>query len=272
MYSIQQLIEKLGQFRRSPTETEWLEFKEAKNNFDSEDMGKYFSALSNEANLKGIHSAWLVFGVKDKPPRAIVGTNYRNDPVKLNALKHEISQHTNGLSFQEIYELNLQEGRVLIFQIPAAPAGMPTSWKGHYYGRNGESIGALSIHELETIRQQIQGIDWSAQICPDATVADLDLEALRVAREKFRKKYSVNRVTEEIERCDLITFLDKAKLTKNGHITRTALLLLGKSESSHYLNPHPAQISWKLETEESAYAHFGPPFLLSVEDVFTKYW
>ena len=73
MYSQEQLIEKLNQFRQSPTETEWLEFKEVKNSFDFDELGKYFSALSNEANLKGIHSAWLVFGVKDKPPRAIVG-------------------------------------------------------------------------------------------------------------------------------------------------------------------------------------------------------
>ncbi len=268
MYSQEQLIAKLNQFRQSPNETEWLEFKEVKNSFDFDDLGKYFSALSNEANLKGIHSAWLVFGVKDKPPRAIVGTNYRKDPAKLNTLKHEISHHTNGLSFQEIYELNIQEGRVLMFQIPAAPAGMPTSWKGHYYGRNGESIGALSIQELETIRQQIQDIDWTAQICPEATVEDLDEEALRVARDKFRKKHLIHRVNEDVERWDLITFLDKAKLTKNGQITRTAILLLGKPESAHHVNPHLAQISWKLEAEETAYAHFGPPFLLSVEEVF----
>ena len=142
----------------------------------------------------------------------------------MNTLKHEISHHTNGLSFQEIYELNIQEGRVLVFQIPAAPAGMPTSWKGHYYGRNGESIGALSIQELETIRQQIQDIDWTAQICPEATVEDLDEEALRVAREKFRKKHLIHRINEDVERWDPITFLDKAKLTKNGQITRTAIL------------------------------------------------
>lgn len=83
-----------------------------------------------------------------------------------------------------------------MFQIPAAPAGMPTSWKGHYYGRAGESIGALSIHELETIRQQIQGVDWSAQICPDATIDDLDVEALRIAREKFQSKHAITRVRD----------------------------------------------------------------------------
>lgn len=267
MYLQEQLIEKLRQFRQLPTETEWLEFKEAKNSFDFDDIGKYFSALSNEANLKGQHSAWLVFGIKDKPPRNIIGTCYRNDSIKLNSLKHEISQHTNGLSFQEIYELLLPD-RVLMFQIPAAPAGMPTSWKGHYYGRNGESICALSISKLEFIRKQVQDIDWSAQICSEASYEDLDTEALRIARSKFQNKHAATRAGEDASKWDLITFLDKAKLTRSGNITKTAILLLGKPESAHHLTPHPCQISWKLEAEETAYAHFGPPFLLSVEDVF----
>jgi ATP-dependent DNA helicase RecG len=44
-------------------ESEVVEFKEAKNGYDFSKLGKYFSALSNEANLKGVPSAWLVFGV-----------------------------------------------------------------------------------------------------------------------------------------------------------------------------------------------------------------
>lgn len=87
MYSQEQLIEKLEQYRRLPAETEWLEFKEAKNGFDFDDVGKYFSALSNEANLKRQHSAWVIFGVKDKPPRIIVGSHFRTDRIKLNSLK-----------------------------------------------------------------------------------------------------------------------------------------------------------------------------------------
>lgn len=268
MYSQEQLIEKLREYRQLASETEWLEFKEAKENFGFEDLGKYFSALSNEANLKRQRFSWLIFGVKDKHPRTIVGTNYKANPAKLNALKYEISQHTNGLTFPEIYELFLPEGRVLLFQIPAAPAGMPTSWKGHYYGRTGESLGALSIAELETIRKQVEDIDWSAQICPNATIDDLDKEALQVARTKFQNKYSETRVCKDLDKCELVTFLDKAKLSRNGLITRAAILLLGKPESAHHLNPHLSQISWKLEAEESAYAHFGPPFLLNVEEVF----
>ncbi len=267
MYSEEQLIAKLNEFRNMSDETEWLEFKEAKNGFDFNKLGQYFSALSNEANLKGKHSAWLIFGVKDEAPRKIVGTNFRPTLNDRNALKRDIAQHTNGVTLQEVYELNLSAGRVVMLQIPAAPHGIPTSWKDHCYGREGESLKALSINKRETIRSQSAHVDWSAEICPDAKISDLDEEALKVARLKFHKKYET-RLGDDIEKWDVATFLEKAKLTRNGQLTRTTILLLGKPEASHFLNPHPARITWKLETEEEAYEHFGTPFLLSVDNVF----
>jgi ATP-dependent DNA helicase RecG len=157
-----------------------------------------------------------------------------------------------------------------MFCIPPAPAGIPTPWKGHYYGRNGESIVALSISELEEIRGQASQFDWTAEICPESTEADLDEDALRVAREKFIRKQRLRDMAEDVERWDLQTFLDKARLTRNGKMTRAALLLLGKEESAHHLSPHPAQITWRLSTEEEAYEHFGPPFLLAIEKVFNR--
>ncbi len=267
MYSREQLIEKLCHYRRAPSEMEWLEFKEAKNSFDFDTLGEYFSAISNEANLKSQESGWIVFGIKDKPPREIVRTLYRLGQ-NLSSLKHEIAKQTGGVTFQEIYELNLPEGRVLMFQVPPASFGMPTSWKGHYYGRDGESLSFLSMQELETIRHQIGASDWSAQFCPQATIEDLDSDALNIARAKFQNKHKGTRFGQDVEDWDTASFLDKAKLTRNGKITRTTILLLGKPESAHHLNPHPAQIVWKLDAEEQAYAHFGPPFLLSVEEVF----
>ena len=67
----------------------------------------------------------------------------------------------------------------------------------------------------------------------------------------------------------MATFLDKAKITIQGGVTRTALLLLGKPEASHFL-PALAQITWKLMGEEQAYEHFGPPFLLSTTQVLHR--
>ena len=44
-------------------ESEVVEFKEAKTNYSFNEIGKYFSALSNEANIRGFQEAWLVFGI-----------------------------------------------------------------------------------------------------------------------------------------------------------------------------------------------------------------
>lgn len=222
-----QLLDLLKQFRHTPVETEWMECKEAKESFDFDDLGKYFAAISNEANLRNQQWGWLFFGIADKPPRRIVGTKFKNDPVKLSALKQDISVHTNGLTFQEIYELKLLEGRVLIFQIPAAPAGMPTSWKGHYYGRNGESLASLSTQKYEAIRHQLTILDWSAQICHGATVEDLEELAVLTARVKFENKHK-GRYSEDSKEWSTSKFLEKIQLIRNGKLTRAAVLLLGK--------------------------------------------
>lgn len=133
-----ELQAKLNELIGLPAEVEWVEFKEAKNNFHFDDLGKYFSALSNEANLKGQECGWFVMGVKDEP-REVVGTTYRPNRPSLDSLKQEVAnQTTNRITFEEIYELTTPEGRVLMFQIPPALRGVPTAWKGHYYGRNGE--------------------------------------------------------------------------------------------------------------------------------------
>ena len=148
-----ELRQELDRLCGLPHETEWLEFKEAKNQYDFDKLGKYFSALSNEANLKKQACGWLIFGVKDD--RSVSGSQFRENPAHLDSLKQEIANYTTGnLTFDEIYVLNHPSGRVVMFKIPPALQGVPTAWKGHWYGRNGESLGALSLREIETIRLQ----------------------------------------------------------------------------------------------------------------------
>ena len=86
-------------------ENEVVEFKKAENSFDFNELGKYFSALSNEANLRDKGFAWLVFGVHDKT-REILGTTYKNSMKSLQKLKYDLSQHTTDRNtFRDIYEL-----------------------------------------------------------------------------------------------------------------------------------------------------------------------
>lgn len=252
----------------SDWEGECIEFKEADNNFPTSDIGKYFSALANEANLRGLDSAWLVFGVKNST-RKVVGTIYRRDRDRLHSLKQQIADGCDpSTTFREIHELYLPEGRVILFEIPPAPRGILIGWQTHHYARNGESLTGLSLVKLDEIRAQSVSEDWSAVICREATLDDLDPDALAKAREIFISKYRERIPESTIRGWNLGTFLDKARFTIQGGVTRAALILLGKPEAVHHLSPHVAELSWKLEGPERAYEHFHPPFLLATSKLY----
>jgi ATP-dependent DNA helicase RecG len=267
----QQLEEILQQLRNLTAENEIVEFKEAKHGYDFNKLGKYFSALSNEANLKGRPHAWLVFGIENKHHH-IVGSQFRPHRKDLDSLKSEIaSKTTNRISFIEIHELALPEGRVILFQIPAAPKGFPIAFDGHYYGRDDEELSPLNLEEIERIRAQATTEDWSAAIVPGASIEDLDEEAIAVARKNFKNKFPEK--AEDADGWDDKTFLNKAKLTIKGKITRTAIILLGQEESEHFINPAEAKVRWLLKDaqgNDKDYAIFGCPMLLAVDKVYAK--
>lgn len=155
---------------------------------------------------------------------------------------------------------------MLLFEVPPAPRGIPISWNGHYYARNGESLGPLDLDKLDEIRQQDAGDDWSAVVLPHATIEHLDPEALAAARSAFATRHP-RLDADEIAGWSDETFLERAKLTINGGITRAAVLLLGRDTSAHLLSPLLAEITWKLSGEEQAYEQFGLPFLINTSKV-----
>ena len=206
-----QMLEQLNALLTLPAETEWVEFKEAKNDYSFEKLGKYFSALSNEAALAGRSQGWLVFGVNNQ--HQVVGNHYRNSRSHLDKLKKEIADKTNNrLSFIEIHELFHTQGRVLMFEIPAALPGVPTTWEGHSYGREGESLAPLSLSELDRMRARSVP-DWSAQIVEEATLEDLDpatpLQLEELLMDKLpdlldvdQKKNKIRNLLQELARKD----------------------------------------------------------------------
>ena len=270
IYTDAQLKEKIVQMLVT-FENEVVEFKEARSNYHFNDIGKYFSALSNEANLRGLQEAWLIFGISDD--KKIVGTDFRKQGGLQN-LKKEIINGTNErLTFMEIYTLNLERCRVIAFQIPPAIRGIPTTWQGAAYAREHESISPLPMNKVDLIRSQI-GMDWSKEIVENATLEDLDKEAVKKARELFSKRQSDRKKAQEILRkLSDIEVLNKAGITIKGKITRTALLLLGKSESSYFFDGFIPRITWTLYNADytvKTYEHFDMPLLLAVDQVYSR--
>ncbi len=270
IYPENQLIEKIIQMIND-FEDEIVEFKEAKVNFSFKDIGKYFSALGNEANIRDRKEAWLIFGVTNK--KKIVGTAYRKDG-SLQQLKKEIVIGTNErLTFMEIYELELEGQRIVAFQIPPALRGIPTTWNGAAYAREGESTCPLPMDKVDLIRSQI-GVDWSKEIVENADMEDLDPEAVSYARTLFiRKQKASKKSTEMLEKMSDIEILNKAGLLIKGKITNTALILLGKEESFYLFDGLIPRITWTLYNGDGsvkAYEHFDMPLLLAVDKTYAK--
>ena len=256
----------------SHKESEVVEFKKAENNFDFDDLGKYFSALSNEANLRGLEFAWLIFGYDEKKHK-IVGTSYKNGESALNNLKHDFAQHTtDGQTFREIVPIEVDGKRILMFKIPASPRNIVMKWKGIAFGRDGESLKPLNQSKMDEIRHQTPEPDWSAELVPNATIDDLDEVAIAKARKMFKKVHS--RIpAEEVNRWSTEEFLSKCELMVDGKLTRAAIILLGKMFSDSKLRPAVAEVTWTLRDEKQDvvdYEHFSVPFILTVDEILAK--
>ena len=270
IYTDDQLIDKIKDMIEK-FEDEVVEFKEARTNYSFKDIGKYFSALGNEANIRGKKEAWLVFGVDNH--KNIVGSAYRKDG-SLQNLKKEIVGGTNErATFMEIYELEMEGRRIVAFQIPPATRGIPTTWQGAAYAREDENLCPLPIDKMDLIRSQV-GVDWSQQIVENASFDDLDSEAVAMARELFLKKHkAAKKSTDLLEKMSDIEILNKAGILIKGQITNSALILLGKAESSYLFDGFIPRITWTLYNGNGvakAYEHFDMPLLLAVDKTYAK--
>lgn len=255
------------------SENEVVEFKSARNSYDIDDLGKYFSALSNEANLREHEYAWIVFGIDNKT-HEITGTHFKDGEDALNRLKQDMSQHTtDNLIFREITPIILDSKRVLMFKIPATPRNIVMHWKGIAWSRDGESLKPLNQTKRDEIRNQSPIPDWTAQLVPHATIADLDELALATARVMYKKVHGSNISGEEVDGWNMEEFLSNSNMMRDGQLTRAAILLLGKPLSLNKIHPAVAQITWTLQDEEEIvedYEHFSIPFLLTVDKVLAK--
>jgi ATP-dependent DNA helicase RecG len=261
----------LDRLRTEPRETEWLEFKGS--DAEPQAIGEYISALANSAALHNREYAYLVFGVEDQSHR-VIGTKFKPHKKKIGNQELEnwlATQLQPPIDF-EMIESIYDDKPIVIFRIEPAH-NTPVRFKGIEYIRVGSYKKKLGDHPEKARKIWIKKpvVDWSAQICKDATLADLDPRAIARARDEFRKKYPDKAV--DVDTWDEGTFLNKAKVTIKGKITRTAILLLGREESEHFISPSVAKISWILKDEhniEKDYEHFGPPFLLNTDALFAK--
>ena len=248
---------------------EWKEFKNlthAVSGRKGADIASYLSAI---ANMAGGH---LIIGVQDESLH-IVGIRQFHDYTPENIRQRLLGRCTNlnseGFVVESVTTCDTRK-TVWIIHIPIHRPRLPVYAHDKAWQRLDDALVEIRQERLEAIlNEQMVIQDWSAEKIRSATLHDLDEQALLVAREKFSEKYRNSSFADEIASWDLATFLDKSKLTIQGSITHTTLLLVGKREACHHL-PTLAQITWKLAGEEQAYEHFSPPFLLTTTQVLHR--
>ena len=265
---LQQYIKK--NYPQENEKCEWKEFKNLKHSIsgnEGEDVISYISAI---ANMKGGH---LVVGVEDQTLN-IVGIqdfhNYNAARLKLKILKDCPNLNSEGFDIEEFKTTDTNK-TVWIFHIPRHQYRLPVFAHKKMWQRIDDSLVEITPSRLDAIISEVRiADDWTAQIIPEATIDDLDKAAIDKARVEFIKRNP--KYKDEEAQWDDAKFLNKAKLTIKGKITRTALILLGKEESEHFLGSF-VKIRWNLKTvdnQDKDFEIFSVPLILAVDAVFTK--
>lgn len=265
-----ELIALVDSLRAMPTETEWCEWK--RNHIAPDELGEYLAALANEAALHRENCGYLLFGIDDTT-HAVVGTSF--DPYKEKAKGNQglLPWLTAGLVPNpgvDVHFVDHPDGRVVVLTVGQART-QPVTFHGTAWVRIGTSKTQLTKHPEKARALWTIGYDWSAETVPGATLADLDPEAIATARKQFAIKHPAQ--ANELAAWDDLTFLNKARVLRQGAVTRTAILLLGRPESSTLLAPAVARISWFLkdnDNKELDYAHIDPPLLLAGERLLQR--
>lgn len=214
-------LARLAEWIASP-ENEHLEFKEAKNRLDFDVLVKYCAALANEGG--GI----IILGVTDKPPRNVVGSHAFDN---LERTKLGLVDRLHLRIDAEV--IDHPDGRVVVFQVPSRPIGMPIQYEGAYWMRAGESLAPMTPDMLRRIFDE-SGPDFSAEVCRRATMADLDPQAIENLRALWQRKSGNNTLAS----LDHRQLLADAELLVDEGLTYAALILLGSRQG---LGKHLAQ-------------------------------
>lgn len=216
-------------------EGEYIQFKEAKNRFDFGEAAKCCCALANNGGGK------LVFGITDKRPRSVVGSNAFDQPERTRM--GLIEKLRINIDFQI---LNYEGKRVLIFDVKSRPIGLPVQYEGIAWIYEGDAIKPMPEDMRRTIYEE-SGSDFSSTICTGATVDDLDETAV----ENFRTKWIEKSGKKQIATLSKEQLLyDCGAITGEG-ITYAALILFGKNAAIIKYLPQ-AEIIFEYRSSEAS--------------------
>ncbi|WP_026978985.1 ATP-binding protein [Flavobacterium tegetincola] len=249
---------------------EWKEFKSLKNAVAGNERNDIISYISAISNMQGGN---LIIGIQDKTLNIIGIQDFSG--YNIDNIRYRINGNCTNLDIENFHVKEFQASdtnkTIWVFNIPKHQFRLPVYAHKKTWQRIDDNLVEMTKARLDAILTQIQiNEDWSKVIINEATIEDLDKDAIEKARVEFKKRNP--KYATEADNWNNYDFLNKAKLTIKGKITRTALILLGKDESEHFLDSS-VKIRWNLKTvdnQDKDFEIFSIPLLLSVDEVYKK--
>ena len=207
--------EQVDLWRSAASEHQRLEFKEAKEQFDYHKLCKYCVAIANEGG------GFLILGIGDKPPRAVVGTKTCGSVIG------QAQRLFETLGFRvDVEEVVHPGGRVVVCDIPARPLGTAYHLEGAYLMRSGEALVPMTEDQLRRIFAEGRP-DWAEEHAKPSLSAQDVIDSLDTQTffELLKLPYPTKRagVIERLEHERLIDRIDA-----HYSIRRIGALLLAK--------------------------------------------
>jgi ATP-dependent DNA helicase RecG len=265
----------LREFPQENARCEWKEMTNLKNSFAGDEKDDVISYVAAIANMEGGH---LVIGVQDKTLK-IVGTDLSRFNLNAQSAVWKLLEHCTNLSSEGLcineYTTEDTHKTVWIIHIPKHQPRQPVYAHKKAWQRVEDSLVEMTKERLATILEEptYEAKDWSAEIVPDATLADLDEFAVAKARVMFKKVHESNIPANEVDAWTPEELLGYCGVMRNGKLTRAAIILLGKPVSVPKLSPAVVEVTWTLRDENQDvvdYEHFTAPFILTVDKILGK--
>ena len=257
-------------FPKENEKCEWKEFKSLKSSISARQGEDLISYISSISNMEGGN---IILGIEDKTLK-IIGIqdfhDYNIDNIKYRILGNCTNLSSEGFDIVE-YVTSDTNKIVWIVKVPKHQFRLPVYAHKKAWQRIGDNLVPMTKERLDNIlNENLILEDWSKKIIEEASIEDLDKEAIKKARKEFIKRNP--KYIDEIEKWNDIKFLDKSKLTIKGKITRACFILLGKQEEEHFLDS-AVKIRWNLKTLENQdkdFEIFSIPLILSVDEIYKK--
>lgn len=218
----------------------------------------YVVALCNEKGGR------LVIGMHDDFPHQVMGTQQAE-----NAMGQLESDIYRDLGIRpDIYELfDENNKRVLVIEVPSRPAGKVYKYEDVALMRVGEELKPMDDKTFLSIIQE-QEPDFSEQYCFGATMDDLDMNAVKIMKEKYARKQN----NPSFLSISDVQALSDLKLISNGKVTNAAILLVGKESSIEHFFPQAKVMLEYRKTEPQIEFNrrfvFGQPFFILIDKLW----